>query len=181
MKDGISALQTAVVSGDEIRTCMVRRALADGGWSDPEIHTDLRGAPIGDKVLVWEYDRRARAPGARGHVREHVKLMYCAEGWHSTGGTAEVPDDPQLCHTIVSSRWRKRRPGEERFQPFWEYHLQHPVVWLIQISGQRGVGHRRLAYCDPELPAQYRPSELTGEQAELATRLPQKARLAGGR
>jgi hypothetical protein len=164
MNDCISEVKTTVVSGNELRTCRLRRILPGGQWSDWETHTDLRGSPVGEKVLVWEYEGLVRSRGARSSVGEHVKVMYCADGWHSTGGKADAPDDPQVCSTLMSSKWRRHRVGEERFRRFWEFHQEHPVVWIVQISAEGDAGNRRLAYCDLELPAEYRPTEATGER-----------------
>ncbi|MGH3150119.1 MAG: hypothetical protein ACRDOB_05235 [Streptosporangiaceae bacterium] len=143
------------MSGSGLRTCELRRVLPDGEWSDWETHTDLRGSPMGDQVLVWEYGRLVR-PRSDGGGREHVEVMYCAAGWHSTGGTAAAPDDPQLCSAILSPQWSEHPADEERFKQYWEFHEENPVVWIVKISAP---GHRRLAYCDPELPAEYRPRE----------------------
>ncbi len=151
----MTKIKPTVVTGMELRTCRLRRALPDGEWSDWETHTDLRGSPIGDEVLVWEYGRLVRPPSDR-EVREHVEIMYCAAGWHSTGGTAGAPDDPQLCSAILSPKWREHPDDEECFKRFWEFHEENPVVWIVKIIAP---GHRRRAYCDPELPAEYRPGE----------------------
>jgi hypothetical protein len=153
----MTEIEPAVVSGEELRTCSIRSVLPNGepGW---ETHADLRGSPIGDKVLVWEYDRLVQPRGAGRRAREHVEIMYCAAGWHSTGGRADAPDDPAVCHTILSPKWRKHPPGEERFKWFWEFHEEHPVVWIVKTSAP---GRHHLAYCEPELPAEYRPGEFT--------------------
>ena len=155
----MTEVQATVQSGEELRTCKIRRALPVGGGSDWEMHIDLRGSPIGDRVLVWEYDRPMNARSASRGVREHVKLMYCAEGWHSGGGTADAPDDPEVCAMIHGPKWRKRGTSEEHFKRFWEFHYEHPVAWIVKTSAPGRLGHRHLAYCDAELPAQYRPSE----------------------
>jgi hypothetical protein len=162
----VNEIEPTVVSGEDLRTCKIRRVLPTGERSDWETHTDLRGSPIGDKVLVWEYDLLAQPRGAPGRAREHVEIMYCAAGWHSTGGMAHAPDDPESCNTILSPKWRKHPAGEERFKRFWEFHEKHPVVWIVKTSAQGRLGNHRLAYCDPELPAEYRPGELTEEWTE---------------
>lgn len=159
----MTEIEHTVLSGEELRTCKVRRVLPGGESSAWETHTDLRGSPIGDKVLVWEYDRFVQR-GARGRVRTHVQVMYCAEGWHSTGGTAPVPDDPELCNAIYSRKWRKQRTGEERFKRFWEFHVEHPVVWIVKTSAQERLLNRRLAYCELDFPAEYRPRGLPGSR-----------------
>ena len=151
----MTKINPTVVSGNELRTCRLRRALPGGQWSDWETHTDLRGSPIGDKVLVWEYASLVR-PGSDGGDREHVEIMYCAEGWHSTGGTASAPDDPQLCSAILSPKWCEHPDDEECFKRYWVFHEENPVVWIVKILAPR---HRHLAYCDPELPAEYRPAD----------------------
>jgi hypothetical protein len=161
----MTEMEPAAVSGEELRSCCIRRAFPDGGFSW-ETHTDLRGSPIGDKVLVWGYDRLVQPRAARGSVRDHVEIMYCAAGWHSTGGTADAPDDPAVCHTIHSPHWRKHPVGEERFRRFWEFHAEHPVVWIVKTSAPGGLGNHHFAYCDPELPPEYRPGEFTEERPQ---------------
>lgn len=154
-------MEPTVLSGEDMRTCCTRRLLPDGEWSDRETHTDLRGSPIGDQVLVWEYERLVLPRGARGDVCEHVEIMYCAAGWHSTGGRPQAPDDPAVCNTILSPKWRKHPAGQERFRRFWEFHQEYPVQWIVKTSAPQGLGHNHRAYCDPELPDEYRPAEFT--------------------
>lgn len=151
-------MEPTVVSGEELRTCTIGRTSPDGSLADVETHTDLRGSPVGDKVLVWRYDRLLRPRGGRRQVREHLEIMYCAAGWHSTSGTADAPDDPELCNTIFSQKWRKGRGGEERFKRFWEFHEKNPVTWIVKTSADGPLSSHRLAWCDPELPPEYRPT-----------------------
>jgi hypothetical protein len=170
----MTGIETTVLSGEELRTCRFRRLMPNGEWCAPETHTDLRGAPIGEKVLLWEYDRLVRpARRARRPAAEHITIMYCAEGWHSTTGTADAPDDPEPCSTMTSRKWRKRGTGREPFRPFWEFHQKHPVVWIVKTTTQEPAGHRRIAYCDPELPAEYRtatrPDSRVPSVAAMAT------------
>lgn len=160
----MTEMEPAVVNGEDLRTCNFKRIMPSGQWSDRETHTDLRGSPVGDKVLVWGYDRLVQPRGAGGRVREHVEVMYCSAGWHSTGGTADAPDDPAVCNTILSPKWRKHPSGEERFRRFWEFHKLHPVVWIIKTRAPGRLGNHHLAYCDPELPPEYRPGEFAGGQ-----------------
>jgi hypothetical protein len=114
----MSEIETASISGEELRTCRFRRALPGGGWSDWETHTDLRGAPVGDEVLMWEYDWLVSPRGVRRQVSKHVQVMYCAEGWHTTAGTAHAPDGPDVCTTLLTRKWRTQRTSEERFRRF---------------------------------------------------------------
>ena len=160
----MTELEPAVLSGEDLRTCSTRRLLPNGEWSDGETHTDLRGAPIGDKVLVWEYDRLVQPRRARRPVPEHVEIMYCAAGWHSTGGTSYAPDDPAVCTTILSPKWHKHPAGEERFRRFWEFHQEYPVQWIVKTSAPQRFGHHHLSYCDPERPEEYRPGGLTEDR-----------------
>ena len=162
----MSEIKTAIISGEELRTCRFRRPLPGGGMSDWETHTDLRGAPVGDKVLMWEYHRLVRPRGVSRRVSEHVQVMYCAAGWHATAGTAQAPDGPEVCNTLLTPKWRKRRSGQERFRRFWEFHEEHPVLWVVKTrTPGRDGPFGRLAYCDPELPAEYRPAESAMEQS----------------
>ena len=156
----LAAPRPTVLSGEDLRTCTLAETRPNGQGPAGQTHADLRGAPIGDEVLVWEYDRLMPPRGTGGGEREHVRIMYCANGWHAAGGTADAPDDPEVCEAIHSPGWRKHRPGAERFRPFWEFHQEHPVVWIVKISGPEGRSHRHLAYCDPELPAEYWPLEV---------------------
>jgi hypothetical protein len=144
------------IDAETLRIRTVRRCLGDGQWSEPRTVTDLRGAPMGDKVEVWEWDRLVY-PGRsqRGRrVREYIKAMYCPEGWHSTGGVAERPAGPELCATMLDPQWAHPNGAYDR-EKYHAHHDKHPVVWVIKVK--RHTSTRTLRYCDPELPDEYRP------------------------
>jgi hypothetical protein len=114
---------------------------------------DLRGQPVGEHVEAWESTSTAtRPPGRPG--RQHVTIMHCPQGWHSIAGTPDKPMGRALCQTLTSGRWTTPR-GVFDHKAYHAHHDRHPVVWVITI---RGAGRpRTLRYCDPELPAEYRP------------------------
>jgi hypothetical protein len=155
-------VQTHVIDGESLRTRMARDSTGRGRYSDPYPHTDLRGAPIGPKVEVWEWDRMILPrPGAARRVREHVEVMFCPEGWYCESGGAATPmEGGATCHMVLDTAWRTPTGigeatgfGRDAFNAF---HAEHPVTWRVRIK--RGSKVRTLRYCDPELPAEYRPA-----------------------
>jgi len=115
-------------------------------------HYDLRGTPTGDKAEIWERDRLVY-PGRRQQgrrVREYIKVMHCPEGWHSTSGTADEPSTA-ICSTPLEPKWA----GRDFPRNFNAYHDEHPVVWVVRVTRYTNV--RVYRYCEPELPAEYRP------------------------
>jgi hypothetical protein len=154
----------SIIDTATLRTRTVRKCLGGGEWSEPRTIIDLRGTPIGDKAEVWEWDRMVypgRAQKGR-RVREYITAMYCPEGWHSNSGTSREAD-PATCLTLLDPRWANDRGGLDRAK----YHAHHdawPVVWVIKVRRYTNV--RTLHYCDPELPAEYRPVLVPGAVAE---------------
>ncbi len=143
-------MTTAYISAAELRIHMVSSWTPDG-WTEPRPVTDLRGSPLGERVQVWELDRLVTPRRGRGRrVREYVKVMHCPEGWHSTSGTADAPSGGEICATLLDPKWRGDFPAD-----FNRYHDEHPVVWIVKVRIHKQV--RTLRYCDPELPAEYRP------------------------
>lgn len=116
---------------------------------------DIRGTPIGDKAEVWEWDRMVY-PGRQQkgrRVREYITVMHCPEGWYSTSGTADQAD-PALCSTLMDRQWATSRGGFDR-DKYDAHHDANPVVWVIKVKRHTTVNVYR--YCEPELPAEFRP------------------------
>lgn len=146
----MTAAASTFITAASLRSRTVRQALP-GGWGEPREITDLRGTPVGDRAEVWEWDRLV--PPRRGNsrrVREHVKVMHCPEGWHSTSGLVDQPHGPEICSTLLGGQWAEEFPAR-----FNRYHLEHPVLWIVRVRVHSSVTVSR--YCDPELPGEYRP------------------------
>jgi AAA domain len=145
------------ISAETLRHREVRRGLGDGSLGPPEDYYDLRGTPIGERAQVWEWDRLVPPRFGKGRrVREYIKVMHCPEGWHSTSGSASNPLDPEVCQAIMN--------GNVDLDKFHAFHADHHVVWVVRVRV-----HTRttiLRYCDPELPAEYRPEGMVGTGAQ---------------
>lgn len=141
-------IESTFVNAEELRTKSVR-TWTGADWSEPRVITDLRGTPKGDRAEVWELDRLVPPTRGNGHRRrQYLKIMHCAEGWHSASGADDCPMGPEVCAALGDAKWtRGARNWRDEFRAF---HLEHPVVWVIRerISGTTRM-HR---YCDAELP-----------------------------
>jgi hypothetical protein len=142
------------ITAEELSRHMAVTFGADGKRSDPKPYTDLRGAPIGDKAQVWECDRLVYPRrNSKRRVRQHVKILHCAEGWHSMSGSTERPMGPELCSTLLEGKWALPSGALDRDR-FHAFHEEHPVVWKVEVRVNSSGW--RYAYCDPELPDEYR-------------------------
>lgn len=95
------------------------------------------------------------APRSTRRTRQHIKVMHCPEGWHSTSGAADEPSE-SLCATLMDNQWRNEHRGFDRAK-YDAHHEQHPVVWIVQTRAKGLLGSHRLMYCHPEMPAENRP------------------------
>jgi hypothetical protein len=149
------------IDSETLRCRQTRTWLGNGQFSEWQESTDLRGTPIGDRAEVWEWDRLVY-PGRKQHgrrVREYIKVMHCPEGWHSTSGSARRPMDPEICSTMLHDQWQYPGGGFDR-DKYRAHHDVNPVVWIIKVKRHTRV--RIYRYCDPELPAEYRPRQHDG-------------------
>jgi hypothetical protein len=145
------------ISAESMRHHKVHRALADGSWGPWEDYYDLRGTPTGEKAQVWKFDRLVQLhPRARRRTRQHVEILYCAEGWHSRSGGPDSPSGPEICNTLLDPKWRVAPEAGLDRDRFRAFHEEHPVVWIVNIRMNSTA--LRHAYCDPELPAEFRPA-----------------------
>ena len=147
------------ISAESMRHNKVHVALADGGLGPAKDYYDLRGTPIGDKAQVWKFDRMVLAtPRSKRRTRQHVEVFYCAEGWHSKSGSQARPSGPDLCSTLLHDKWNSGDDdlGDDWRARFRAFHDQHPVLWIVKVRMNSST--TRSAYCDPELPDEFRPA-----------------------
>lgn len=142
----------------ELRNRTSRQCLGGGEWGPPENYTDLRGTPVGDTFLEWEWDRLALPrPRAKRRTRQRITVRYCAEGWHADSGGPSSPMGLALCATLLDPRWSNPYGGLDR-DKFHAFHDKNPVVWRVRAR----TGSRAIAswYCDAELPDEYLPEDI---------------------
>lgn len=129
--------------------------LMEGG--PPSDRHDLRGAPKG-QTLEWVVERLVPRPGRKRRVRERVTLTYCADGWHSSSGSADKPYGVSLCS---AEKWWDGPFDNDAFHAF---HKDKPVVWRVDV--QTHTGGVRYWYCGADLPDEWGDLRAEGEMTE---------------